>query len=141
MNAEKIATLRRVYSRYQWLLRIELSLYAGERIMLDGPASLLRGLLPTRGRLVLTTRRLVYMPMYPRFVPRWWPRLEVPLEDIESITRRSWLRGLWGGLPGLPVSRARLKSGETFTFQTLFAGYFRREVQRLIADEPTGRSG
>ncbi|MGH9199393.1 MAG: hypothetical protein ACRD1T_27145, partial [Acidimicrobiia bacterium] len=45
-------------------------LEADEKVLLDSVASLL-GLVPSRGRLVLSTRRLFYMPWTLRFLPRW----------------------------------------------------------------------
>jgi len=117
-----------------WYVDVELQ--ASEEISLDGVASFFRGIRPTGGRLILTNERIVYMAMYARFVPKLWRRMEIPISEIKAVTGRSPLRGLWGGVPGLPLFRIYLKGGGDFTFQTIFAGHWRREVQRLIADEP-----
>ena len=119
MIVASTSRLKRLYRQTQWFLNTDLELRPSEEVLLESLASLIHGL-PTRGRLVLTTDRLVYMPMYPRFMPRMWPKVEVSIADMRSVTGRSWLRGLWGGLPGLPLFRLKLKGGGDLTFQTLF---------------------
>ena len=111
-----------------------------ERVVVDSVGSLLKVMLPTQGRVVLTNQRIFYMPWYLRYVPQWpfrWSRVEIQLGEIRSVGRRAWLRGLWGGFPGLPVFRVSLKDGSSYTFQVFFAGYWLREIEKLIdIDKP-----
>jgi len=120
-----------ILNSLNWFFSADLQLESSESILLDGVASLLRGLVPTSGRLVLTNRRLVYMPLYVRFIPRIWSRTEVNLDELDSVTGAPWLRSLWGGLPGLPLFRLKLKDGGDLTFQTLFPGRWIRDIQGL----------
>ena len=114
-----------------------------ELVVVDSVGSLL-GLLPTQGRLVLTTQRLFYMPWRLRFLPRWrlrWlSRIEIRLSEVGAVDRRSWFRGLWGGFPGFPLFRVRLKNGRSYTFQTGSTGYWRREIDRLTGTAAGRRS-
>ncbi len=111
----------------------DLPLNEGETRVLGGVGSLL-GALPSHGRIVLTTTRLLYIPLILRPMPGWpferkWT--EIPLATVVSVRPRSWLRGLWGGFPGCPVFTVELADGRSFTFQTLAAGKWRREIGRL----------
>ena len=127
---------RRIVNWLRWPYSVAvLSLGENERVVLDSVSSLVRVLLPTQGRLVLTTERLIYIPWYLRILPRWllgWSRVEIDLSQIRSVDRRSWFRGLWGGLPGLPLFSVCLEDGSTHTFQVFFAGYWRRDIEKLI---------
>lgn len=123
---------KKVGGKVQWYLRADFILRSSEELVLDSVASLVRGLLPTRGRLVLTTQRLLYMPLYPRFVPRIWKTEEIDLLDIEHVSEGRWLRGIWGGFPGAPLFQIQLRDRTVYQFQTLGAGRWRREIEELV---------
>jgi hypothetical protein len=116
-----------------WLNRTGFDLRESEGVVLDGVAGHVRGILPTHGRLVLTTFRLIYLPMYSRLMPSLWRCIEIDLSEIQSVRRRSWFRGLWGGLPGLPVFSVQLSGEGEMSFQTIFAGRWKEEISRRLA--------
>ena len=108
----------------------------GEEIVLDSVASHLRGW-GTQGRLVLTNRRLVYLPWRLRVLPQsvGQGKLDIPIRGILSVQRRPWMRGLWGGFPGFPVFTIRAEDGTEYTFQTAWAGGWCREIGARITDD------
>ncbi len=91
--------------------------------------------MPTDGLLFLTTHRLVYRAVGPRYFPSWlFPRafVEVDLNDIVAVNRRSWFRGLYGGYPGLPVFRVDLVDGRTLSFQTFGIGHWQDHITAMV---------
>ncbi len=122
----------------RWPFDMELPEFGeGEEILLDSTGSLLKNV-PTQGRLVLSTRRLLYMPMRLRFLPRWptWPfgrQVDIRIADIVSVDRVSWLRGVLGGLPTLPAFKLETSDQQVFLFQVPFAGRWRHQIQELLS--------
>jgi hypothetical protein len=104
-----------------------------EYVIRDGPASLLRGFFGNRGRLFLTTHRIIFLSMRSASMPNstlLYPRIEVTFSDIERVERRHWLRRLWSHSPGLPLFSVILRDGRSYTFQIHAAGQWRSDIEQ-----------
>jgi hypothetical protein len=113
----------------------------GEHVVLDAMASGPHWYYPTQGRLVLTTHRLIYYTVRHRGMPNSqliYPRKEIQLTGIASVSMRPWVRRFWGSFPGNPVFVVTLRNGQTLTFQTARASGWVRELQGRATSERRG---
>lgn len=110
-------------------------LLEGEEIILDGVASRARTFWPTRGRLLLTNRRLLYLMFrFPRLSHRNTAALPLIIDlgrvtSVESATLTGLFRGSFIGLPSFRVT---VRCGEQHIFQTFGAGTWKREILRRL---------
>ena len=107
-------------------------LHPNEEVIIDTAASRLT-LLPTQGRFVVTTERMFYFPHRWATIPRWlgFGSVEVSLDSIERLCGLPLYRRFWAGFPGAPGMRVHLRDGETFSFQMMFAGQLRKQIENL----------
>ena len=105
-----------------------------ERLVLDSIGALNRGVLSAQGRMILTTKRLVYLPVRLRFMRRLSPfdRTDIPLDRINGVRFGSWKQRLLGGLHGLPVVVLLLRDGGELAFQTGHARTWKETLERII---------
>jgi len=110
----------------KWLWSIQdPSLEEDETVRLEGFATSLRGVLAPDGRLLLTSRRLIFIPSRLAFFPRsLWPTgLDLPLASIESVE-------LAGAI--LPQFIVNLRSGRVLKFQIINAKAWQKEITSRI---------
>jgi hypothetical protein len=110
-----------VTRRSQRFLNVDFEVSANEELVLDSVGSIMRGILPIRGRLLLTNKRLVFLPMYVRYIPRLWKPTEVPLEKIATVSR------------GWCTVRIHGRNHERFKFLTFVPGRWEEEISKLLA--------
>lgn len=109
-----------------------------EQVVRDGVAGLLRGVFGNRGRLLLTTHRLIFMSMQPPSMPRrsiLHPRIEIDLREIKRLEGRHWLRRFWSPLPGFPLLTVTLDQSNCYTFQVKDADKWHRDIEQLRRGE------
>ncbi len=111
-----------------------------EDVLMDTIGSRAHGLIfVTQGRLMLTSQRLIYMPIYLRMIPRWrfpWRRVDIQLTEVDSVLSGSWQRRLWSAFPGLPIFSVESATGKKYVFQTFHAKSWQHEIERLIGAKP-----
>ena len=104
-------------------------LVAGEKVVFSAIAARRRGPFSGSGKIVLTTNRLMYLPLGIAHNP-----LTLPVAEIVSTRPEPRHRGLIGGLPGAPLFSVILTNGDSVTFQCGWAGRMRKEIEHLIAE-------
>jgi hypothetical protein len=104
-----------------------------EVVLLDGVAANTSRWLTTRGRLILTTERLIYSPfnlgVWPLTILA--PRLEIELEKVSAIgpDRRKIAPSGFLGVPRFQVETAH---GPTYRFQVPNAPVWEREIRNIL---------
>ncbi len=120
---------------YEWWGGVERpSLPESEQYVADVPAQMRD--LPwwklIGGRLLLTDRRLIYLPGVPRILPRWVfapPTIDVEFRAISDVkASRGLMRAILTSAPGPEVLTIQTKDGRTLRFQVYDARSLRDQI-------------
>jgi hypothetical protein len=92
---------------------------AGEAVLHSERVDRIIKLLSTPGLLVVTSRRLLFVPRNRAFIPlARLSILEASLDEIREFSRGSRIEGLKGGVPGVRPLTITLTNGRRLAFQS-----------------------
>jgi len=107
-----------------------------EEIVFDGVAAHYWGIMAKQGRMLLTKRRIVYLPMRFKAWPKWlspWSRRDIVLSEIANVSAGPLWRRVLGPLPGFPTFVVELKNGRRYSFQVWSAKTWMQQITTQAA--------
>src|SRR5205823_11523551 len=107
-----------------------------EAVVFDGVAAHYWGVLASQGRMILTNRRVVYLPIRFKAWPKWlspWPRRDIVLSEIANVSAGPLWRRVIGPMLGLPTLAIELTNGKRYFFQVWSAKAWIRQIRQQSA--------
>jgi hypothetical protein len=113
----------------KWLMAIEdPPLSPNEEIQLDSLATLRTDHTVRRGRIILTTQRLVFIPSFIRILPRrflpWKKIISIPLDNLDAVSLEESLASrLYQGSPLVPLISLKCRDPDGTRFRIQVSGH------------------